>query len=249
MKGETMGINREIDDKMAQKEQKETQEQTAAAIAAGHRQTSLFAAKKKNRLSVKAFAFIALIAIVFFTAVLGGFWLLKGNTPQQQTAVFVEHVQELAALATAKAYMKTVIYEKDNKIFGQDIPIDLPGTRRELLLVVPATVIAGVDLKKVTAEKITINEKAKKIHIVLPHADFLEEPALHMDKIQAVVDDGIFRADVKMKEGFKKAALAQEQLRKEAIAEGLLASAEENAEKVLKEFFKNIGYTAKVTFE
>lgn len=70
-----------------------------------------------------------------------------------------------------------------------------------------------------------------------------------MDKIQAVVDDGIFRADVKMKEGFKKAALAQEQLRKEAIAEGLLASAEENAEKVLKEFFKNIGYTAKVTFE
>jgi len=43
-----MGINREIDDKMAQKEQKETQEQTAAAIAAGHRQTSLFAAKKEE---------------------------------------------------------------------------------------------------------------------------------------------------------------------------------------------------------
>lgn len=53
---------------------------------------------------------------------------------------------------------------------------------------------------------------------------------------------------IKMDEGFEKAAEAQEQIRQEAISGGLLDTGEKNAEKVLKEFFKNIGYTVNVTF-
>lgn len=63
-----------------------------------------------------------------------------------------------------------------------------------------------------------------------------------------LVSNGLFRADIKMDEGFKKAAEAQEQIRKDATSIGLLDTAEKNAEKVLKEFFKNIGYTVNVTF-
>ncbi|WP_043932501.1 DUF4230 domain-containing protein [Bacillus sp. EB01] len=51
-----------------------------------------------------------------------------------------------------------------------------------------------------------------------------------------------------MDEGFEKAAEALDKIRKEAISIGLLDTAEKNAEKVLKEFFKNIGYTVNVTF-
>lgn len=93
-----------------------------------------------------------------------------------------------------------------------------------------------------------INEETKEIDITLPHARLIQAPSLQMDKIQAVDDSGLFRADIKMDEGFEKAAEAQEQIRQDAISVGLLDTAEKNAEKVLKEFFKNIGYKVNVTF-
>ncbi|WP_082687036.1 DUF4230 domain-containing protein [Bacillus sp. FJAT-27445] len=48
--------------------------------------------------------------------------------------------------------------------------------------------------------------------------------------------------------GFEKAAEAQEKIRQAAISEGLLDTAEKNAEKALKVFFENIGYTVNVRF-
>ncbi|MFE8700888.1 DUF4230 domain-containing protein [Cytobacillus sp. FJAT-54145] len=103
-------------------------------------------------------------------------------------------------------------------------------------------------LKGVTSEDMVINEKTKEIDITLPHAKFIQDPSLQMDKIHAVDNGGLFRADIKMNEGFEKAAEAQEQIRQDAISVGLQETAEKNAEKVLKEFFKNIGYTVNVTF-
>lgn len=58
-------------------------------------------------------------------------------------------MQDLAVLATAEAHVKVIMEQEDNKLFGKDISVDIPGTKRELLLVVPATVLAGVDLKAV----------------------------------------------------------------------------------------------------
>ena len=71
---------------------------------------------------------------------------------------------------------------------------------------------------------------------------------VQMDKIQTIDNSGLFSGDVKRDEGLDLAAKAQEQIRQEAISVGLLDTAEKNAEKVLKEFFKNIGYTVNVTF-
>ena len=93
-----------------------------------------------------------------------------------------------------------------------------------------------------------INEETKEIDITLPHAELIQEPSVQMDKIQTFVDGGLFRDDVKWDEGFDLADKTQEQISQEAISEGLLTTAEKNAEKVLKEFFKNIGYTINVTF-
>ncbi len=190
---------------------------------------------------------LAILVILIIAS--GGAWLFAGSTFKQESVTFVEHVQQLATLATAEAHMKAVIQEEDNKIFGKDIPIDLPGTKRELLLVVPGTVIAGVDLKGITSEDMEINEETKQIDITLPHAKLIQEPSLQMDQILAIDKGGIFRGDVKWDEGFALAAKAQEQIRQDAISVGLLDTAEKSAEKVLKEFFKNIGYTVNVTFK
>lgn len=258
MKGEKMNTNREIieekDEKISQLERllielKEAQQQNAATIAIDHNLRSVSPPKgifksflKAGRLKI-ILVLVILVFLVIITSV--GIRQFAGNTSKQESVVFVEHVQKLATLATAKAYMKGVIHEKDNKHF---LNIDLPGTNRELILVVPATVIAGVDLKGITSKDMVINEETKEIDITLPHAKFIQEPSVQLDKIQVMDKGGIFRGDVKWDEGFDIGAKAQEQIRQEALSVGLLDTADKNAEKVLKEFFKNIGYTVNVTF-
>jgi hypothetical protein len=244
----------EKDEKIAQLERllielKEAQQQSAATIAVDHNLRSVSPPKGIFKFFLKASGMkIILVILVLLIITSGVILLFAGSDPKKESVTFVEQVQELATLATVKAHMKTVIHEEDNKIFGKDISKNLPGTKRELLLVVPATVIAGVDLKRITSEDMVINEETNEIDITLPHAELLQEPSLQMDKILAVDNGGLFRGDIKMDEGFEKAAEAQEQIRQEAISEGLLDTAEKNAEKVLKEFFKNIGYTVNVTF-
>ncbi|UOY91116.1 DUF4230 domain-containing protein [Ectobacillus sp. JY-23] len=245
---------REKDERIAQLEKQllELQEaygQSAAAVAVNHNSRLLSSPKGKFKFFLKAGGVKIILAIFASLVIIAGIWKFAGSVFKQESVVFVEQVQELATLATVEAHMKEVIHEEDNKIFEKNISIDLPGTKRELLLVVPATVIAGVDLKKVTSEDMVVNEKKKQIDITLPHAKLIQEPAIQMDKVQTIVDGGLFSDSVKWDEGFNFAAEAQKQIRQEAISTGLLDTAEKNAEKVLKEFFKNIGYTVNVTFK
>lgn len=247
------GIKEEKDEEIANLERqllelKEAQQQSAATIALNHNAKSFSPSRGifKPFLKVKVILTLFILLAITITSVV--IWLFMGSTFKKESVTFVENVQELATLATAEAYMKAVIYETDNKIFSKNISINLPGTKRELLLIVPGTVIAGVDLKEITSEDMVINEETKVIDISLPHANFIQDPALQMDKILAIDNSGLLRGDVKWNEGLDKVAEAQEQIRQDAISTGLLDTAEKNAEKVLKEFFKNIGYTVNVTF-
>ncbi len=193
---------------------------------------------------------ILLIASLLIAITFGGiWWLFSGSTYKQESTTFIEHIQDLATLATAEAHVKVIIKEEDNKLFGNDIPVNFPGTKREVLLVVPATVIAGVDLKGVTQGDIKVNEDKKKLEITLPRATLIQDPTIQMDRVQTFSDEGLFRGKVKWDEGFNLAAVAQEDIKDEAIEIGLLQSAEKSAEKVLEGFFGNLGYTVKVTFE
>jgi hypothetical protein len=244
----------EKDEKIAQLERllqelKEAQQQNAATIAVDHNLRSVSPPKGTFKFFFKAGVFkIILYILVLLIIAFGVIRLFSGSTFQHKSVTFVEHVQELSTLATAEAYTKAVIHDKDNKIFGKDISKNLPGTQRELLVIVPGSVIAGVNLKGITSKDMVINEKTKEIDITLPHAKLIQAPSLQMDKIQTYENGGIFRTDTKMDEGFKKTAEAQEQIRQDAISSGLLDNAEKNAKKALKEFFKNIGYRVNVTF-
>ena len=120
---------------------------------------------------------------------------------------------------------------------------------RELLLIVPATVIAGVDLKEITSDDIKVNEDQKELEIVLPRATLIHDPAIQMDQVKTFSDEGLFRGEATWDEGFDLAAVAQKEIKDKAIEIGLLESAEKSAEKVLKGFFSNLGYTVKITFK
>ena len=198
---------------------------------------------------------IFFVSMLLFVITAGSILLFTGNlfkkesTFKQESTVFVEQIQELATLATTEAHLKTVIKQEDNKLFGKNLPLNVPGTKRELLLIVPATVIAGVDLKGITSQDIKVNEEEKVLEIVLPHATLIQEPAIQMERVETFSDEGIFRGEVQWDEGFDLAATAQEKIKEEAIEIGLLQSAEQSAEKVLKGFFVNLGYTVKLTYQ
>lgn len=262
MKGEKrVDRNKEIieekDEKIAQLERQlrelnEAQQQIAATVALEHNSRSISPSKGIFKSFIKAIRLKIILAMVFLVLLVitsGVVWLSAGSTSKIESVTFVERVQELATLATAEAHMKTAIQEEANKIFSKDIPLDIPGTKREILLVVPGTVIAGVDLKGITSKDMNINEETKVIDITLPHAELLQDPSLQMDKILAVAGGGLLSGGIKWDEGRDLTAKAQEQMRQDAISAGLLDTAEKNAEKVLKEFFKNIGYTVNVTFK
>jgi hypothetical protein len=247
-------IKEEKDEKIAHLERllielKEAQQQSAATIAVGHNSRSISPPKGifKSFLKVGGLKIVLplVIIVILVVVALVGIRLFGGSNIKQESVTFVEQVQELATLATAEAYMKVVIKQEESKTFWNK---NLPGTKRELLLVVPATVIAGVDLKGITSEDMVINEETKEIDVTLPHAKLIQKPSVQVDKIQFIDKNGLFRADIKWDEGNEKVAGAQEQISEEAISAGVLDTAEKNAEKVLKEFFKNIGYTVNVTF-
>ena len=259
MKGGKMDTNREIieekDEKIAQLERhinrnKGSTTAKCCNYCVDHNSRSLSPPKGifKSFLKVRGLKIILAI-LVFLVITSGGIWgYLRAVPSNKSLSRLLNKFKSYATLATAEAHMKVVLNEEDNKIFGKDISINLPGTKRELLLVVPATVIAGVDLKGITSKDMVINEETKEIDITLPHAKLIQDPSVQMDKIQTYDNGGLFRGDIKWDEGFDLAAKAQEQIRQEAISDGLLDTAEKSAEKVLKEFFKNIGYTVNVTF-
>ncbi|WP_274308304.1 DUF4230 domain-containing protein [Solibacillus daqui] len=232
------------------KELKKGEEESAATSVVGQSRGNVNISGALFKLVFKFWGrkilFILLLSIVVVSGII---WSFSGSTYKKESTTFVEHIQELATLATAKAHVKVVIEEEDNKLFGHDIPVNFPGTKREILLIVPATVIAGVDLKGVTSDDIKVNDKEKALEISLPRATLIQEPAIQMDNVQTFSDEGLFRGEIKWDQGFNLAAEAQEEIKDEAIEIGLLESAEKSAEKVLKEFFSNLGYTAEITFK
>ncbi|WP_252183310.1 DUF4230 domain-containing protein [Rossellomorea vietnamensis] len=194
------------------------------------------------------FLIMLLIAVIVIAGLsIGMYSWFSGSSFQEEQGSFVEQIKDMNSLATAQAFTKAVIEQEDNKIFGKEISADVPGTKRKLLLVVPGTVLAGVDLKKVSENDILVDEEGKEMTIELPRAEILQSPSLDTENIKTFSVEGIFRSDVDWEEGFGLAHAAKELIQQEAIDQGLLQTAEKNAEKSLEEFFGQLGY--KVTIE
>ncbi|MBM7580324.1 DUF4230 domain-containing protein [Jeotgalibacillus terrae] len=190
-----------------------------------------------------------LILAVIVGAVIFGYQYIAGDNKQQNSETFIEQVKDMNALATSQAFIKTIVEQTDNQLFGQDINVNFPGTQRTLLLVVPGTVLAGVNLDQLTEDDIQINEEEGTVSLKLPRAELLQEPALRMDEVEAFSVEGIFRSNVNWEEGFEIAAEAQALMEQEAVEQGVLVQAEENAVSALTEFFEYAGYEADITFE
>ncbi|WP_025785536.1 DUF4230 domain-containing protein [Sporosarcina sp. D27] len=222
-----------------------------------------FARPKKKRRSLwhiltlffslwrKSFLIIALIVILLIASLpFIAFYLLKqGSTYTEQKTSFLEQIQDLNEMATAEAYTKVIIERQDNQIFGQSIGLNLPGTKRQLLVVIPGAIKAGVDLSTVSKKDMDINEANKTATLTLPKPEFLGGAEIFFDQVEVYSFEGVFREKADITEAYDLAEEAKKMIREESAGQGVLETAEKNAEQTLREMFSLAGYDVTIQFE
>lgn len=206
----------------------------------------------KVMISVWRNSFLVLIAILLLVIValpLGAFWMIQGSTFTESKGVFLEQIQDLNELSTAEAFSKVIIEREDNAIFGKEIGLDLPGTKRQLLVVIPGSVRAGIDFSKVSKEDIKLDEEAKTATLTLPPAEFLGGPELFMDQVEVFSYDGLLRSGTDISEAYELADEAKKMMLKETEGQGVLKTAETNAARSVQEMFGLVDYDVTVKFK
>ncbi|MEW8986352.1 MAG: DUF4230 domain-containing protein, partial [Bacillus sp. (in: firmicutes)] len=230
-----------------QKELTEAKQQMAASLAFNEMHHYN---QSKSRGIPKSTIWKLLGMVLFILVIFGAIFTIKGtNQATVQTGSFIEQIKDLSSLASSQAYVKAVIEKEDNQLFGKDISTNLPGTKRKFLLIIPGTVTAGVDLAGITETNLHVKEEEKIIEIKLPQASIIQEPTLDFDQAQVFSVEGIFRDEVNWNEAYELAEEAKGLVKEEAISQGLIQVAEQNAEKTLTEFFSALGYRAVITYE
>lgn len=176
-------------------------------------------------------------------------FLSLGSTFTEQKGVFLEHIQELNEMATAEAYTKVIVERQDNQLFGQSIGMNVPGTKRQLLVVIPGSVKAGVDLSDLTEKDVIIDEEKKTAKLILPEAKFLGGAEIYFDEVEVYSYEGVFREKADIEEAYELAAEAKTLILEEATGQGVLKTAQYNAEKTLREMFSFAGYDVTIEFK
>lgn len=204
-----------------------------------------FSLWRKSFIAIALAILLLIIALPFIT-----FFILKqGSTFTEQKGAFLEQIQELNELATAEAYTKVIIERQDNTLFGQSIGLNLPGTKRQLLVVIPGSVKAGVNMSNLTEKDVVIDEENKTAKLTLPPATFLGGAEIYFDKVEVYSYEGIFREKANIEEAYELAAEAKELILEETAGQGVLTMAQQNAEKTLREMFSFAGYDVTIEFK
>ena len=235
------------------KELKASEEETAVTVEETENRPSGFWAVGKVFFSLwkKSILLIILLIVTLMIALpFATFYILKnGSTFTEEKSAFLEQIQELNELATAEAYTKVIIERQDNAVFGQSIGLNVPGTKRQLLVVIPGSVKAGVDLSGITKNEIIVNEDKKTAKLTLPPAKFLGGAEIFFDKVEVYSYEGLFREQANIEEAYELAEEAKELILEETAGQGVLQMAEQTAEKTLKEMFSFAGYEVTIEFK
>lgn len=206
---------------------------------------SLFISIWRRKVLWITFLLLFLVVIIPFATL----WMIKGSTFTENKGAFLEQIQSLNELSTAEAYTKVIIKRQDNAFFGQEIGLDLPGTKRQLLVVIPGSVKAGIDFSKVQASDMVIDEEAKKATLTLPNAEFLGGPEILFDQVEVFSYEGLFREKANIEEAYELAKEAERLMMEETTSQGVLKLAEENAAKSVADMFSLVEYDVTVKFK
>lgn len=151
----------------------------------------------------------------------------------------IREVQSLARLETIQYSVEKVITAEINQgVFGP-----LFGDR--LLFVARGYVIAGVDLSKIGTEDMRLEDGV--LFVVLPDAEVFVATLNNDDSFVYDRTTGILRkSDQDLETNARQ--VAEEEILKAALEDGILAQAQQNAEVYMERLFNTLGYQ-QVVFE
>jgi hypothetical protein len=191
---------------------------------------------------------ISLIALTVLALLGAGAWSGKTffNSPDVTSQTVVQEIHDLSYLTTAEAVVTTTLEGQDAYQFYN---MKVPGTERFFHIDVPAKLLVGIDLTKLRPSDISIDGSNKQITVLLPRADFLQEPNIDIDKVKTFSSQEVFREKLTPEEQQHLLTRAREQIREEAAVSGVLQAAEDRAVKVLQQIYKPVGYQVNVAFK
>jgi spore coat protein CotH len=183
---------------------------------------------------LKRIFWTAFVLIIFVGGVWLGFmvrhWLKSGSgLREENTATVVEQVQTLSDLVTVKYVLEKVVILEDAKWYGEN----------RVLLLAHGIVKAGMDLKRITPDDVTIS--GKKISLRLPPPQIMDA---YLDDAKSQVIDhttGLLRAFDKDLEQTARAN-AVDDIRRAARADGILDEADKRARLELELFLRQAGF-------
>jgi hypothetical protein len=172
--------------------------------------------------------------VVFAAGIWLGFtvtrWMKAGTgLHQENTATVVEQVQALSDLVTVKYVLEKVVILEDVKWYGEN----------RVLLLAHGVVKAGIDLKRIKAEDVTIS--GKTISLRLPPPQITD--AYLDDKQSQVIDHttGLLRVfDKNLEQTARQNAV--DDIRRAARTDGILDEADKRARLEISLFLHNVGF-------
>ncbi len=145
----------------------------------------------------------------------------------------VHDVRSLARLETVQYTIEKVVTAEQ----GQNVLAPLFGDK--LLFVAHGVVIAGVDLRKLGPDDLRVENGV--LHVALPPAEVF---VATLDNDKSYVydrDTGLLtKGDVNLETTARRAA--EQAIEEAALEDGILESAEQNAENYLERLFRSLGY-------
>jgi len=176
---------------------------------------------------------VVTLAILFFGVYLGftvSRWLKTGTGLRfENTATVVQQVQTLSDLVTVKYVMEKVVILEDAKWYGEN----------RVLLLAHGIVKAGIDLKRITADDVTISWS--RISVKLPPPQITDA---YLDEQHSQVIDhttGLLRVfDKDLEQTARENAV--DDIRRAARDAGVLNDADQRARLELELFLREAGF-------
>jgi len=183
---------------------------------------------------LKGIFLAAFVLIIFAVGIWLGFtvprWMKLGSgLHMENTATVVERVQTLSDLVTVKYVLEKVVILEDVKWYGEN----------RVLLLAHGIVKAGIDLKRITADDVTIS--GNRISIKLPPPQITDA---YLDDQQSQVIDhttGLLRVfDKDLEQTARENAV--DDVRRAARNAGILNDANHRAQLELEIFLRDAGF-------